>query len=202
MIIAVPTGIKVFSWLATIFGGTMRHVALEYWAIGFVRLFTIGGLTGILLSNSSLDIILHDTYYTVAHFHYVLSIGAVFAIFAGINFWFPLFTGLTLHKYWTKRQFALMFIGVNLTFFPQHFLGLAGIPRRYTDYPDCYWNWNFLRSIGATIRLVRLLYFIFILWEALVSQRGVIFSMAKGAEWKLGLPPAHHTWDQPVALVT
>lgn len=174
IVIAVPTGIKVFRWLATMAGGTVRWDVAFYWALGFLFLFTCGGLTGIILSRASLDVVLHDTAYVVAHFHYVLRIGVVFGLFAGFFQWFPIVTGLGLNPLWGKVQFFLIFLGVNLTFFPMHFLGLAGIPRRYRDYPDVYWFWNKVASVGAMLSFVRVVWFIFILWEGLTFQRVLI----------------------------
>lgn len=198
IIIAIPTGIKVFRWLRTLYGRKVGSRARIWWVLGFISLFTMGGLTGVILSNSSLDIILHDTYYVVAHFHYVLSIGAVFAILAGICQWIPLILGVTINNKWALRQFTLMFLGVNLTFFPQHFLGLRGIPRRYVDYPDTYYSWNMLSSFGSLTSVLARLFIFFILWEALISQRQAYSSLRTNTllEWKQETPPSSHSFLQ------
>ena len=202
IVIAVPTGIKVFRWLITIYGSTNIHYSPAIlWALGFIFLFTVGGLTGIVLSNSSLDIILHDTYYVVAHFHYVLSIGAVFALFAAVAFWFPLFTGVAFNSALSKAQFFLMFVGVNLTFFPQHFLGLAGIPRRYRDYPDCYRKWNVVSSVGSLISFASVLLFLFLILEAFTMQRNVIFHYSPNNEWDIIVPLDYHNAEETLLIL-
>jgi cytochrome c oxidase subunit 1 len=207
IIIAVPTGIKVFRWLATLYGAPLRfREPALCWTVGFILLFTMGGITGVVLANASMDTTLHDSYYVVAHFHYVLSTGVVFAIFGGFLHYWPLATGLTLNPRWACAHFLGMFVGVNLTFFPQHFLGMAGMPRRVIDYPDAYGAWNVLSSLGSLLSFVTLLLFFFMLWEALAVQRPVVFRnhMPRELEWERGarFPLKSHTHLQTVKNCT
>lgn len=212
LIIAVPTGIKIFSWLATCYGGSLHLIPSLLFALGFVFMFTIGGLSGVVLANASLDIAFHDTYYVVAHFHYVLSMGAVFALYSGWYFWIPKILGLDYNLLYSKAHFWVLFAGVNLTFFPQHFLGLQGMPRRVSDYPDAFTGWNFISSIGSIISVAATALFLQIVYLQLVKGKAVfgypwavpqLFSdylrilkdkCAPGLEWALHNPPKPHAF--------
>ena len=199
MVIAVPTGVKVFSWIATMWGGSISFRTPMLWAVGFIFLFTVGGVTGVVLANAGVDVVLQDTYYVVAHFHYVLSLGAVFAIFAGWYYWFPKITGYMYNETLGKLHFWITFVGVNLAFFPQHFVGLAGMPRRVADYPDAFAGWNYVSSIGAFTAGVGVLVFLLTMAEALMKKR-VAGDNPWGAgattlEWTLSSPPPFHTFN-------
>ncbi len=200
MVIAVPTGVKIFSWIATMWGGSIEFKTPMLWAIGFIFLFTVGGVTGVVLANAGVDRSLHDTYYVVAHFHYVLSLGAVFAIFAGWYYWFGKMFGYQYNEFIGKLHFWVTFIGVNLIFFPQHFLGLAGMPRRYADYPDAFAGWNYVSSIGSYIAAAGVLIFLYGLAEAFMRKRRVGDNYwGEGAttlEWTLSSPPPFHQFSE------
>ena len=218
MVIAVPTGIKIFSWLATLYGGSLNLNTPLLFIIGFISLFTIGGLTGVVLSNASLDIAFHDTYYVVAHFHYVLSMGAVFALFGGFYYWIPKIVGRLYNDFLGKIHFWTLFLGVNLTFFPQHFLGLAGLPRRIPDYPDAYSGWNGVSSFGSLISVAATGLFIYIIYNIFINNLialrnpwailGFFYSMILGEkglqvespssntiEWTLASPIPLHAYN-------
>jgi len=212
LIIAVPTGIKIFSWLATCYGGSLKLTPYMLFSLGFVIMFTIGGLSGVVLANASLDIAFHDTYYVVAHFHYVLSMGAVFALFSGWYFWVPKILGLNYNELWAKAHFWIFFIGVNVTFFPQHFLGLQGMPRRISDYADAFTGWNIISSFGSIISVTSIVLFLHILYTQLVHGKAAsrnpweipllfddivrlnLSRVVLGLEWALNSPPKPHAF--------
>jgi cytochrome c oxidase subunit I len=199
MVIAVPTGVKIFSWIATMWGGSIDFRTPMLWAVGFIFLFTVGGVTGVVLANAGVDRVLQDTYYVVAHFHYVLSLGAVFAIFAGWYYWFPKITGYMYDETIGKLHFWVTFIGVNMVFFPQHFLGLAGMPRRIVDYPDAYAHWNLISSLGSYISGVGALVFFYGMYRA-VTRKELAGNNPWGAgattlEWTLSSPPPFHQFN-------
>ncbi len=201
MVIAVPTGIKIFSWIATMWGGSVEFKTPMYWAFGFLFLFTVGGVTGIVLSQAAIDRVYHDSYYVVAHFHYVMSLGAVFAIFAGIYFYLPKFSGRMAPEWAGKLHFWMMFIGANMTFFPQHFLGRQGMPRRYIDYPEAFAYWNYVSSWGAFLSFASFVFFIGVITYTLLAGRKVNVNnpwneYADTLEWTLPCPPPEHTFEQ------
>ncbi|MGB0747778.1 MAG: cytochrome c oxidase subunit I [Magnetospiraceae bacterium] len=204
MLIAVPTGIKVFSWIATMWGGSIRFETPMLFAIGFVFLFTVGGVTGVVLANAGIDIALHDTYYVVAHFHYVLSLGALFGMFAGFYYWVGKMSGRQYPDFLSKVHFWVMFVGVNLTFFPMHFSGVAGMPRRIPDYPDAFAGWNMISTVGAYISAAGGALFILIVFITLVSGRKVAANpWGEGAttlEWTVSSPPPVHTFEDPPVI--
>jgi cytochrome c oxidase subunit 1 len=201
MIIAVPTGIKIFSWIATMWGGSISFKTPMLWAIGFILLFTVGGVTGVVLSNAGMDIALHDTYYVVAHFHYVLSLGAVFAIFAGWYYWIGKMSGRKYPEWAGQIHFWTTFIGVNLTFFPQHFLGLQGMPRRIPDYNDAFAGWNHISSMGSYISACSTVWFVIFAIYTLKFGKKVegnywhVEPEEMTLEWTLPSPPPFHQFE-------
>ncbi len=199
MVIAVPTGIKIFSWIATMWGGSIEFKTPMLFAIAMIFLFTLGGVTGVVLANTGIDVALHDTYYVVAHFHYVMSMGALFSIYAGFYYWFSKMSGIEYNELLGKIHFWLTFIGVNITFFPMHFSGLAGMPRRIPDYPDAFAGWNYVSSIGAYISVFSAFFFLIVIFEAFIKARKAQKNpWGKGAttfEWELSSPPPFHSYD-------
>ncbi|GAO39957.1 cytochrome c oxidase subunit I [Sphingomonas changbaiensis NBRC 104936] len=199
MVIAVPTGIKIFSWIATMWGGSISFKTPMLWALGFIFMFTIGGVTGVLLANGGIDDVLHDTYYVVAHFHYVLSLGAVFSLFAGFYYWFPKMSGRMYNELLGQIHFWVFFVGVNVLFFPMHFLGMQGMPRRYPDYPDAFTYYNHMASIGYVIMAVSMgVFFINLIWSLVAGRKAEANPWGEGAttlEWTLSSPPPFHQFE-------
>ena len=199
MVIAVPTGVKIFSWIATMWGGSISFKTPMLWAIGFIFMFTVGGVTGVVLANGGVDDYMQDTYYVVAHFHYVLSLGAVFSLFAGFYYWFPKMSGRMYNELLGQIHFWVFFIGVNVLFFPQHFLGLQGMPRRYPDYPDAYGYWNHVSSLGYVIMLAGMLvFFVNLIWSLVGGKKAEANPWGEGAttlEWTLSSPPPFHQFE-------
>jgi cytochrome c oxidase subunit 1 len=204
MVIAVPTGIKIFSWVATMWGGSIKFDTPMLWAVGFIFLFVVGGVTGIVLANAGVDMAFHDTYYVVAHFHYVLSLGAVFGIFAGFYYWIGKMTGHQYPETLGKIHFWLSFIGVNILFFPQHFSGMAGMPRRIPDYPDAYAGWNMISSIGALITMIGTFFFFYVVYRTFTAKEKCAANpWGEGAttlEWTVPSPAPFHTFEETPKL--
>jgi cytochrome c oxidase subunit I len=200
LVIAVPTGIKIFSWIATMWGGSISLKTPMLFAIGFIFLFTLGGVTGVKLANASLGPVLHNTYYVVAHFHYVLSLGAVFGIFCGFYYWIAKMTGRQYPEFWGQVHFWMLFVGANAIFFPQHFLGAQGMPRRYPDYPDAFWGWNLVSSLGAYVAGASMLVFLYVVWKTFTAGEKVAENpWGEGAttlEWQVSSPPPFHTFEE------
>jgi cytochrome c oxidase subunit 1 len=201
MLISIPTGVKVFNWVATMWRGSMTFETPMLFSVGFIFVFTIGGFTGLILSMAPIDIQVHDTYYVVAHFHYVLSLGAVFAIFAGFYYWIPKMSGLKYSEVLGNLHFWVMFIGVNLIFFPQHFLGLQGMPRRYVDYPEAFAFFNLISSYGYFITIAGMAIFFIMLLDMFVLRRRPACANPWGPaattlEWTLSSPPPFHQFSE------
>jgi cytochrome c oxidase subunit 1 len=200
LVIAVPTGIKIFSWIATMWGGSIEFRTPMLYAIGFIFMFTVGGVTGVVLANAGVDVALHDTYFVVGHFHYTMSIGALFGVFAGFYYWIGKMSGRQYPETLGKIQFWTMFVGVNLTLFPMHFLGLAGMPRRIPDYPDAFAGWNMVSSIGSYIAAASALLFLYIIYRTFTAgERCAENPWGEGAttlEWKVSSPPPFHTYEE------
>jgi cytochrome c oxidase subunit 1 len=199
MVIAVPTGVKIFSWIATMWGGSISFKTPMVWALGFIFMFTVGGVTGVVLANGGVDDVLHDTYYVVAHFHYVLSLGAVFSLFAGFYYWFPKMSGRMYSEVLGQLHFWVFFIGVNMLFFPMHFLGLSGMPRRYPDYPEAFAYWNSIASHGYEILTVGVgIWFVNIAYSLMFGAKAGDNPWGEGAttlEWTLSSPPPYHQFE-------
>lgn len=205
MLIAIPTGVKVFNWLSTMFKGSLTFETPMLFAIAFVALFTIGGLSGIMLAIAPADFQYHDTYFVVAHFHYVLVPGALFSIIAGVYYWLPKWTGYMYDEFMGKTHFWLSFVSVNLTFFPMHFVGLAGMPRRIPDYAMQFADYNMIVSVGAFLFGLSQLLFLYVVLKAIFYGKkatGQVWEGAKGLEWTLDSPPAYHTFSTPPNIET
>ena len=200
LVIAVPTGIKIFSWIATMWGGSLTFRVPMMFAIAFLFLFVMGGVTGVVLANGGIDVVLHDTYYVVAHFHYVLSLGAIFGIFSGFYYWIGKMSGYQYNETLGRIHFWMTFVGVNLAFFPQHFLGLAGMPRRIPDYPDAYLHWNFISSMGAFLAVFSAFFFVYVCYrvfrDKVPAGDNPWGEYANTLEWTISSPPPFHTFNQ------